>query len=170
MITSLLHEFDFWQAKTKSYRDRTYKHVCRLTQGRAVMTIILLLIIIVNMITVNESNYPIVFVHFGNTATLADTEKYLSYFDKWLSSNQKFGLILDRSTSQQQESVQADPVNHNLEEIESIHRLTVEWAKQNKDRITQFCLGMAIIYDGDDFGKRKKAGPKTIAGIFGCLG
>lgn len=122
------------------------------------------------MITINESNYPIVSVHFENASTLADTEKYLAYFDKWLSSNQKFGLILDQLTSQKQESAQVAEVNHNPAEIESIHRLTVEWAKQNKDRITQFCLGMAIVYDGDDLEKRKKAVPKTIAGIFGCLG
>ncbi|OYQ63502.1 hypothetical protein B9G53_16780 [Pseudanabaena sp. SR411] len=118
------------------------------------------------MITIDESNYPIVSVHFENSSTLADTEKYLAHFDKWLSFNQKFGLILDQSTSQNQE----DQVKSDPEEIEAVHRLTVEWAKQNKDRITQFCLGMAIVYDGDDLEKRKKAAPKTIAGIFGCLG
>ncbi|WP_103667728.1 hypothetical protein [Pseudanabaena sp. BC1403] len=122
------------------------------------------------MIDINESNYPIVSVHFENASTLEDTEKYLAHFDKWLSSNQKFGLILDQSTSQKQESAQVAEVNHNPSEIEAVHRLTVEWAKQNKDRIMQFCLGMAIVYDGDDLEKRKKATPKTIAGIFGCLG
>jgi hypothetical protein len=118
------------------------------------------------MIIINESNYPIVSIRFENASTLEDTEKYLSYFDKWLSLNQKFGLILDQSTAQQQE----DQVKSNSVEIEAIHRLTVEWAKQNKDRITQFCFGMALVYDGDDLEKRKKAAPKTIAGIFGCLG
>jgi len=122
------------------------------------------------MITINESNYPIVAVHFGNTSTLDDTKKYLSSFDKWLTSKQKFGLILDQSTSHNQESTQEAPINHDPEEIEAVHRLTIEWAKQNKDRVTQFCLGMAIVYDGDDLEKRKKAAPKTIAGIFGCLG
>ena len=122
------------------------------------------------MITINESNYPIISVHFENASTIVDTKKYLSYFDKWLSLNQKFGLILDQSISQKQESGQVNQVESNPAEIEAIHRLTVEWAKQNKDRITQFCLGMAIVYDGDDLEKRKKATPKTIAGIFGCLG
>ena len=122
------------------------------------------------MITINESNYPIVSVHFGNASTLADTEKYLSYFDKWLSLNQKFGLILDQSNYENQESVQEDQVKSDSAEIEAVHRLTVEWAKHNKDRITQFCLGMALVYNGDDLEKRKKAAPKTVAGIFGCLG
>lgn len=122
------------------------------------------------MITINESNYPIVSVHFRNMSTLEDTEKYLSYFDKWLSLNQKFGLILDQSNYENKESVQEDQVKSDSAEIEAVHRLTVEWAKQNRDRITQFCLGMALVYNGDDLKKRKKASPKTIAGIFGCLG
>ena len=122
------------------------------------------------MIAINESNYPIVSIHFRNVSTLEDTEKYLSYFDKWLSLNQKFGLILDQSNYRNQESVQEDQVKSDSAEIEAVHRLTVEWAKQNKDRITQFCIGMALVYNGDDLEKRKKATPKTITGIFGCSG
>ncbi|TYQ29827.1 hypothetical protein [Pseudanabaena sp. UWO310] len=128
------------------------------------------------MITIDEDKYPLVSINFGRKTTLEGTKKYLSYFDKWLSQEQKFGLILNQANAPQdlakQDSAKQDleQIENDPEEIEAVHQLTVHWAKEHKPQITLFCVGIALVVEEHELGKRQKAAPKTIAGLFGCMG
>lgn len=113
------------------------------------------------MITINEANYPIISVHFEHVVTLEDTEKYLHHFNNWLSLERQFGIIVHQSNSQEKDTAQ----------VEAVHRLIVQWTKQNKSKIAQFCVGMALVIDAAEIlENRQKTDPKTITAIYGCPG
>ena len=113
------------------------------------------------MIAINEANYPIISVHFERVATLEDTEEYLYHFNSWLSHEQQFGVIVHQSNSQGRDTAQ----------VEAVHRLIVQWTKQNKLKIAQFCVGMALVINAAEMlENRRKTAAKTITAIYGCPG
>lgn len=113
------------------------------------------------MITINETNYPIISVHFENVATLEDTEKYLSRFGNWLLHEHQFGIIIRQSNSQEKDT----------DQVAAVHQLIVQWIKQNKSKIAQFCVGIALVIDtAETLENRRKTAPKTITAIYGCPG
>jgi queuine/archaeosine tRNA-ribosyltransferase len=112
-------------------------------------------------IAIDEDNYPVVLVHFENVATLEDTEKYLSHFQAWLSKQHRFGIILHQSHTE----------DGNTDEVAKAHRLTVQWAKQNKQQLTEYCAGIALIVEGvEDLAERKTMVPQIIKTVFSCAG
>jgi hypothetical protein len=51
------------------------------------------------------------------------------------------------------------------------HRLTVQWARQNKSKIAQFCVGMVLVIDTPEIlENRRSIISKGIETIFGCPG
>lgn len=50
------------------------------------------------MVTIDESNYPIVSIKFEGVTTLEETQMYLDRFSDWLSRENPFGLIVDRAS------------------------------------------------------------------------
>lgn len=112
------------------------------------------------MITINEA-YPLISVHFEQVVTLGDTEKYLAHFDNWLAHEHQFGIVVHQSNSQAGDKAQ----------VEAVHRLITQWAKQNKSKIAQFCVGMALVVDAaQNSENQRKTAPKTITAIYGCPG
>ncbi len=112
-------------------------------------------------IAIDEDHYPVVFVHFQNATTLEDTEKYLSHFQGWLSKQDRFGIILHQSHAE----------DGNTDEVAEAHRLTVQWAKKNKQQLTEYCAGIALIVERvEDLAERETMVPKIIQTVFGCAG
>jgi hypothetical protein len=111
------------------------------------------------MLTINESQYPSVSVHFEGATTLEELETYLSHFTDWLSRNTPFGIMMHRSSKQDE--------NVDLDQAKQVHQSTVQWAKQNKSQITQSCVGIVLV--GDAFeGNQKAATLKGLRSVFGC--
>ncbi|MBL1174804.1 hypothetical protein [Pantanalinema sp. GBBB05] len=116
------------------------------------------------MLTIHEETYPIVSIQFDQVATLADTKTYLARFAHWLAQKHQFGVIVHQSYAP--ESSQPDP-----DQIAAVHRLTMQWAKQHKAAISQFCVGLALVIDLPEIPPdRQRSSAKTITAIFGCPG
>ncbi|MGI0485835.1 hypothetical protein ACN4EK_10385 [Pantanalinema rosaneae CENA516] len=120
------------------------------------------------MLTIHEETYPIVLIQLENVATLAETTNYLTRFADWLAQEHKFGIIMHQSHAQPTtvESHEPDPA-----QTEAVHRLTMQWAKQHKAKIRQFCVGLALVMDLPEIPpERQRSAAKTITAIFGCPG
>lgn len=113
------------------------------------------------MLTINESLYPIVSAHFQGTATMAETESYLSHFEDWLMKARPFGIILSQTQSQA-----VDP-----KKMQSIHLFTAQWAKQHQSQITAHCQGLAMVVETErERIDRQAKTPQLIKTVFGCPG
>lgn len=114
-------------------------------------------------IVITDKTYPLVYVHFQGASTLENTQNFLARFDEWLLRQKSFSLIL-RQTEIENDSVPE-------EEHTKVHRAIAQWAKQNKPRIANYCIGMAMVIDSTEaFEAEKNKIPKMINGMFGCSG
>lgn len=114
------------------------------------------------MIEVCDSHYPLVSIKFEGVVTLVETENYLGRLNEWLARKQPFVLMMDRTNPERGE----DP-----EEGKKSHAAIINWSKQNKEKMAQYCAGMAIVEDLSRISERQQQTlPKTLNLLFGCPG
>ena len=113
------------------------------------------------MIKFNEEKFPVVYIYIDGGNTIQDLQTYLNRFDNWLSRQEYFGIILQQNFPQQ---AQEKP-------SKEVKQLEMEWSKQNKHRISKYCLGMAIVVDSNEIlEKWQPIASKSILNMFGCPG
>ena len=113
------------------------------------------------MIIFNEEKWPVVYVYIYGEQTFQDLQDYLNRFDNWLSREESFGIILKQEFAQQ---VQEKP----SKEIKQLER---GWFRQNKPRISKYCLGMAMVINSTEvLEKWQPIASKSILNMFGCSG
>ena len=113
------------------------------------------------MVTFNEEKWPIVYVYIDGITNFQDLQTYLTRFYIWLSREECFGIILKQNMAQQ---AQEKPPTE-------VRKLEIEWSRQNKPRIAQYCLGMAMVIDYMEMlQKWQPIASKAILNMFGCSG
>ncbi|ABW31390.1 hypothetical protein [Acaryochloris marina] len=92
---------------------------------------------------------------------MSATKSYLTQFEDWLMRLQPFGIILSQTQSEE-----VDP-----KQMQSIHLLTAQWAKQYQSLITAHCQGIAIgVETVQERIARQTKTPQLIKTVFGCPG
>ena len=113
------------------------------------------------MVIFNEEKWPVVYVYIDGEKTLQDLQDYLTRFDKWLSRKECFGIIQKQEFTEQVQK----------KESKEIKQLERKWIRQNKPRISQYCLGMAMIMSSTEaLEKWQPIASKSILNMFGCSG
>src|SRR5689334_1302200 len=90
------------------------------------------------MMTLDESNWPILILASAGRTTLEDTQLYSSTLDRALARQQPFAII----AIAQRDEVEGDQeaANHFM-----------KWLKTNKPLMTQYCRGMATVVESEEY-------------------
>jgi hypothetical protein len=113
------------------------------------------------MIVINEEKFPMIYANIDGAETVEDMEMFLSCFNKWLSRDEKFGVIFN------QRNAMAAAGKSSKE----VAKMETKWVRQNKLRIAERCLGIAVVPDSEILvNKWRPSAAKTIKNKFGCSG
>jgi ATP-binding cassette subfamily B protein len=92
------------------------------------------------MLTIDDSRWPLVFIHFQGTDTHETMEQFYNCFEGWLARQERFSLVIRRSDAEAAESNRSPAAKE-------LRKLGIAWTKVHKPQISQYCAGVALLAD-----------------------
>ncbi len=79
----------------------------------------------------DESGWPVVKIRFEEPTTMEDMEEYIARWERWLARGEPMGVLASYEGEQEKSS-------------KEVRKLANRWQKENKDRIGEHCVGIAM--------------------------
>jgi 2-keto-4-pentenoate hydratase/2-oxohepta-3-ene-1,7-dioic acid hydratase in catechol pathway len=112
------------------------------------------------MITIEEQ-FPLIYIQLDGTQTIDDLKVYFNSFSRWLSRQEKFGLIID----------QTKPEEAAKNETKEMRQFEAQWFKEHKPQISMYCCGIAIVMHSEEMLKKwQPVAAKAFLNMAGCPG
>jgi ATP-binding cassette subfamily B protein len=118
------------------------------------------------MLIIDDSRWPIVSAHFQDTETPEEMAQFYDRFEKWLTRQEKFCLILRRDDAEA-----AEERGKRSPEVKQMKKDGIAWMKAHKLQTSQYCAGIAMVPDSAKL--VSLWGPivgKVVQNMYGCPG
>ena len=94
------------------------------------------------MVTLDDSRWPLVSVHFQGNGTPEEMNHFYRCFEAWLSRQEPFALVMRRDNAEAAEAQgKKSPV------VKQMRKDGIAWTKAHRAEISQYCAGIAIVPD-----------------------